>query len=42
MFTVLNASPGFGAPLTKQEIKDFLTSKILILNLGTLRLSTSY
>jgi hypothetical protein len=34
MLKILNASPGFGAPLTEQEIKDFLTTKALMLNLG--------
>jgi general stress protein 26 len=32
---ILNASPGFGAPLTELEIKDFLTTKVLMLYLGT-------
>lgn len=32
---ILNASPGFGAPLGEQEIKDFLASKILNVHLGT-------
>lgn len=35
MLKILNASPGFGAPLTEQEIKDFLTTKVLMLHLGT-------
>jgi general stress protein 26 len=35
MLKVLNASPGFGVPLTEQEIKDFLTTKVLMLHLGT-------
>jgi general stress protein 26 len=32
---ILNAIPGFGAPLTEQEIKDFLETKILNVHLGT-------
>jgi general stress protein 26 len=32
---ILNASPGFGAPLNEKEIKDFLASKILNVHLGT-------
>jgi general stress protein 26 len=35
MLKILNASPGFGMPLTEQEIKDFLTTKVLMLHLGT-------
>ena len=35
MLSILNASPGFGAPLSEQEIKAFLTSKILNVHLGT-------
>jgi general stress protein 26 len=35
MLKILNASPGFGAPLTEQEIKDFFTTKVLMLHLGT-------
>lgn len=35
MLKILNASPGFGAPLTEQAIKEFLTSKVLNVHLGT-------
>jgi hypothetical protein len=35
MLRILNASPGFGAPLSEQEIKAFLTSKVLNVHLGT-------
>jgi general stress protein 26 len=35
MLKILNASPGFGAPLSEQELKDFLTTKLLNLHLGT-------
>ncbi len=35
MLKILNSSPEFGAPLTEQEIKDFLTTKVLTLHLGT-------
>jgi hypothetical protein len=35
MLRILNASPGFGAPLREQEIKEFLTSKVLNVHLGT-------
>jgi general stress protein 26 len=35
MLKILNASPGFGAPLNEQEIKDFVTTKVLMLHLGT-------
>jgi general stress protein 26 len=35
MLKIRNASPGFGAPLSEQEIKDFLTTKVLMLHLGT-------
>ena len=35
MLKILNASPGFGAPFSEQEIKDFLTTKVLMLHLGT-------
>jgi hypothetical protein len=35
LLKIRNASPGFGAPLTEQEIKDFLTTKALMLHLGT-------
>ena len=33
---ILNAIPGFGAPLTELEIKEFLTTKVLNVHLGTL------
>jgi general stress protein 26 len=36
MLKILNASPGFGAPLSEQEVKDFLTTKVLNLHLRTL------
>ena len=32
---ILNASPGFGAPLTEEEVKDFLTNSKLNVHLGT-------
>jgi general stress protein 26 len=32
---ILNAIPGFGAPLNEQETKDFLGTKILNVHLGT-------
>jgi hypothetical protein len=32
---ILNASPGFGAPLTEEEVKDFLTISKLNVHLGT-------
>jgi general stress protein 26 len=35
MLRILNASPGFGAPLSEQEMKAFLTSKVLNVHLGT-------
>jgi general stress protein 26 len=35
MLKILNASPGFGAPFSEQDIKDFLTTKVLMLHLGT-------
>ena len=35
MSKILSASPGFGAPLSEQETKDFLQSKILNVHLGT-------
>ena len=35
MLKILNASPGFGAPLSEQELKDFLTTKVLNMHLGT-------
>src|SRR5918994_374189 len=35
MIKILDASPGYGGSLTKQEIKDFLTTKVLNIHLGT-------
>jgi uncharacterized pyridoxamine 5'-phosphate oxidase family protein len=35
MLKILDASPGFGSPLTEQETKDFLTTKVLNVHLGT-------
>src|SRR5262245_28331639 len=35
MLKILNASPGFGTPLNEQETKQFLTSKVLNVHLGT-------
>jgi general stress protein 26 len=35
MLKILNASPGFGSPLSEQDLKEFLTSKVLNLHLGT-------
>jgi general stress protein 26 len=35
LLKILNASPGFGAPLSEQELKDFLTTKVLNMHLGT-------
>jgi hypothetical protein len=35
MLKILDASPGYGAPLSEQETKDFLTTRILIIHLGT-------
>ena len=35
MLKILNASPGIGAPLNEQEIKDFLTVGKLNIHLGT-------
>jgi general stress protein 26 len=32
---ILNAIPGFGAPLSEQEIKEFLSTKVLNVHLGT-------
>jgi general stress protein 26 len=32
---ILNAIPGFGLPLTEQETKEFLTTKVLNVHLGT-------
>ena len=33
---IYNASPGFGAPLTENEISNFLTNSKLNLHIGTL------
>jgi general stress protein 26 len=35
MLKILNASPGFGAPLNEQEMMDFLTTGKLNIHLGT-------
>ena len=35
MIKILDASPGYGGPLTEQETKEFLTTKILNVHLGT-------
>jgi general stress protein 26 len=35
MLKILNASPGYGAPLSEKDLKDFLTTKVLNLHLGT-------
>jgi hypothetical protein len=35
MLKILNASPGFGAPLSEQYLNEFLTTKVLNLHLGT-------
>lgn len=35
MLKILNGSPGFGAPLNEQDVKEFLTTKVLNLHLGT-------
>ena len=35
MLKILNASPGFGAPLSEQDLNEFLTTKVLNLHLGT-------
>ena len=32
---IFNASPGFGAPLTEEEVKGFLTNSKLNVHLGT-------
>jgi general stress protein 26 len=36
MLKILNASPGFGAPLSEQETTDFLKSSKLNIHLGTI------
>jgi general stress protein 26 len=35
MQKILNASPGFGEPLSEQGIKEFLSSKVLNVHVGT-------
>ena len=35
MIKILDASPGIGGPLTEQETKEFLTTKVLNVHLGT-------
>jgi uncharacterized pyridoxamine 5'-phosphate oxidase family protein len=35
MIKILDASPGIGGPLTNQETKEFLTTKVLNVHLGT-------
>jgi hypothetical protein len=35
MLKILNASPGFGASLSEQDLKEFLTTRVLNLHLGT-------
>jgi uncharacterized pyridoxamine 5'-phosphate oxidase family protein len=35
MLKILHGSPGSGTPLSEQDIKDFLTTKILNVHLGT-------
>jgi nitroimidazol reductase NimA-like FMN-containing flavoprotein (pyridoxamine 5'-phosphate oxidase superfamily) len=35
MLKIRNASPGFGAPFNEEEIREFLTTKVLMLHLGT-------
>jgi hypothetical protein len=35
MIKILDASPGIGTPLTEQETKEFLTTKVLNIHLGT-------
>jgi hypothetical protein len=35
MIKILDASPGIGGPLTNQEKKEFLTTKVLNVHLGT-------
>jgi hypothetical protein len=35
MLKILNGSPGFGAPLSELDLRDFLTTKVLNLHLGT-------
>ena len=35
MLKILDANPGYGVPLTERETKDFLTTKVLNVHLGT-------
>ena len=35
MLKILHGSPGSGTPLSEQDIKDFLTTKVLNVHLGT-------
>jgi uncharacterized pyridoxamine 5'-phosphate oxidase family protein len=35
MIKILDASPGYGEPLTEQETKEFLATKVLNVHLGT-------
>ena len=35
MLKILDASPGYGEPLSEQDTKDFLTTKVLNIHLGT-------
>lgn len=35
MLKILDASPGYGGPLNEQDTKDFLTTKVLNIHLGT-------
>jgi hypothetical protein len=35
MLKILDGSPGVGTPLSEQDIKDFLTTKVLNVHLGT-------
>jgi general stress protein 26 len=35
MLKIINGSPGFGIPLTEEGVKDFLTTKVLNVHLGT-------
>ena len=35
MLKILDGSPGFGTPFSEQGIKDFLTTKVLNVHLGT-------
>ena len=35
MIKILEASPGYGEPLNEQDTKDYLTTKVLNIHLGT-------